>query len=307
MSRINIRNISRTDLNLLLTFHCLMTERSATRAAAVLHVTQGAVSASLRRLRELFADELFVRTSVGMEPTRRAVEIAPMIAQTLASVTALLGEDSTFSAQDSHYIFNIALSDDLEAYLAPMLVAAVSRLKLGIRFAFHQTNSSLWKNALHDPAIDLVICSEPKDFSTSFSSLVLFSSSYSCLYRAGAFGGADQISLEDYFSADHVRISYDGRRGFIDDLFETSGQTRKVTASFTHFSGALTTLLSCDTVATIPSFAAETFAAKMALIANPVPIAVPSFRCFMVWDNAKQDKSQHAWIREFISQITKDL
>lgn len=307
MTRINVRNISRIDLNLLLTFHCLMTERSATRASAVLHVTQGAVSSSLRRLREHFADELFVRTSAGMQPTRKAMEIAPMIADALSTVTALLGTDPSFSPEDSHYIFNIALSDDLEAFLAPKLVAAVAEKKLGIRFAFHQTNSSLWKQALLDTAMDLVICSEPKDFSTAFSSLVLFSSSYSCLYRHGSLGGTEPIGLDEYFAADHVRVSYDGRRGFIDDLFERAGHMRKVTASFTHFSGALTTLLSSDVVATIPTFAAETFAGKMALVACPVPMAVPSFRCFMVWDISKQDKPQHAWIREFISQVTQGL
>ncbi|BBP77029.1 transcriptional regulator [Pseudomonas gingeri NCPPB 3146 = LMG 5327] len=306
MSRINVRNISRTDLNLLLTFHCLMTERSATRASAVLHVTQGAVSSALRRLREQFGDELFVRTSSGMQPTRRALEIAPMIAEALSTVSALLGADAAFSPQESHYVFNLAMSDDLEAFLAPRLVEAVSRERLGIRFAFHQTNSSLWKNALHDPAMDLVICSEPKDFSTNYSSQVLFSSSYSCLYRPGA-GEAEPLSLEDYFAAEHVRICFDGRRGFIDDLFEKAGHTRKVTASFTHFAGALTTLLSSDVVATIPTFAARTFSQHMALTLCPVPLAVPSFRCFMVWDIAKQEKPQHEWIRRFISQITQGL
>ncbi|MFJ5298488.1 LysR family transcriptional regulator [Pseudomonas sp. SLFW] len=306
MSRINVRNIARMDLNLLLTFHCLMTERSATRASAVLHVTQGAVSSALRRLREHFGDELFVRTSAGMQPTRKALEIAPMITEALSTVSALLGSDTSFSPEESHYVFNLAMSDDLEAFLAPRLVGAVSQERLGIRFAFHQTNSSLWKNALHDPAMDLVICSEPKDFSTQYSSQVLFSSSYSCLYRPGA-GESEPLELDDYFAAEHVRICFDGRRGFIDDLFEAAGHTRKVTASFTHFAGALTTLLSTDVVATIPTFAARSFAQYMPLTTCPVPLAVPSFRCFMVWDIAKQDKPQHEWIRSFISQVTREL
>ncbi|WP_296187394.1 LysR family transcriptional regulator [Pseudomonas sp. UBA1879] len=306
MSRINVRNIARMDLNLLLTFHCLMTERSATRASAVLHVTQGAVSSALRRLREQFGDELFVRTSAGMQPTRKALEVAPMIAEALSTVSALLGSDTSFSPQESHYVFNLAMSDDLEAFLAPRLVGAVSRERLGIRFAFHQTNSSLWKNALQDPAMDLVICSEPKDFSTQYSSQVLFSSSYACLHRPGT-SGSEPLALDDYFAAEHVRICFDGRRGFIDDLFEAAGHTRKVTASFTHFAGALTTLLSTDVVATIPTFAARSFAEHMPLTICPVPLAVPSFRCFMVWDIAKQDKPQHEWIRGFISQVTRAL
>lgn len=229
-----------------------------------------------------------------------------MIAEALSTVSALLGVDTAFSPQESHYVFSLAMSDDLEAFLAPRIVEAVSRERLGIRFAFHQTNSLLWKNAFHDPAMDLVICSGPKDFSTSYSSQVLFSSSYSYLFRPGTCG-LETLNPEEYFAAEHVRICFDGRRGFIDDLFEKAGHTRKVTASFTHFAGALTTLLSSDVIATIPTFAARTFSQHMALATAPVPLAVPSFRCFMVWDISKQDKPQHEWIRSFISQITRGI
>ncbi|KPD26553.1 LysR family transcriptional regulator [Pseudomonas paraeruginosa] len=259
MSRINVRNIARIDLNLLLTFHCLMSERSATRAAVVLHVTQGAVSAALRRLREHFGDELFIRSASGMQPTRKAMELA----------------------------------------------AAAEGL--GVSFAFHQSNSSLWKQSLLDPDMDLVICSEPKDFNTSYSSQVLFSSSYSCLFRPrGSMAGA-AIGLDDYFAANHVRISYDGRRGFIDDLFESAGYARRVTASFTHFAGALSTLMSGEVIATLPTFAAETYSRMMDLHCCPVPLPVPSFRCFMVWDVAKHNKTHHDWLRRFVGEIAQRL
>lgn len=307
MSRINVRNISRIDLNLLLTFHCLMTERSATRASAILHVTQGAVSSSLKRLREHFGDELFIRTTSGMQPTRRAMELAPRIAEALTTVSGILAEEPGFSPSDSHYTFKIAMSDDLEAYLAPKLVLAVANAGLSISFAFHQTNSTLWKQSLADPDMDLVICSEPKDFSTTYSSVVLFSSSYSCLYRPRHQAPGDVIELSDYFAAEHVRVSYDSRRGFIDDHFEASGHIRKVVASFTHFSGALTTLSGSDVVATIPTFAAEAYARMTGLASCGVPFPVPSFRCFMVWDSAKQNKAHHDWLRDFVSDLSASL
>ncbi|MBD9516868.1 MULTISPECIES: LysR substrate-binding domain-containing protein [Pseudomonadaceae] len=307
MSRINVRNISRIDLNLLLTFHCLMTERSATRASAVLHVTQGAVSAALRRLREHFADELFIRTASGMQPTRKAMELAPKIAEALTSISGVLGSEPEFSAHESSYVFNIGLSDDIEACLAPRIVNAAAAEGLGVSFAFHQSNSSLWKQSLQDPDMDLVICSEPKDFGTSYSSQVLFSSSYSCLYRPRGRAADLPIGLEEYFAANHVRVSYDGRRGFIDDMFEAAGYARRVTASFTHFSGALTTLMSSEVIATIPTFAAESYAAMTDLTVSPVPFPVPSFRCFMLWDIARHNKPHHDWLRQFIGELGQKL
>lgn len=307
MSRINVRNIARIDLNLLLTFHCLMSERSATRAAVVLHVTQGAVSAALRRLREHFGDELFIRSASGMQPTRKAMELAPRIAEALTSISGVLAAEPEFSPHDSSYVFNIALSDDIESYLAPCIVNAAAAEGLGVSFAFHQSNSSLWKQSLLDPDMNLVICSEPKDFNTSYSSQVLFSSSYSCLFRPrGSMAGA-AIGLDDYFAANHVRISYDGRRGFIDDLFESAGYARRVTASFTHFAGALSTLMSGEVIATLPTFAAETYSRMMDLHCCPVPLPVPSFRCFMVWDVAKHNKTHHDWLRRFVGEIAQRL
>jgi LysR family transcriptional activator of mexEF-oprN operon len=307
MTKINVRNISRLDLNLLVTFHCLMTERSATRAATMLHVTQGAVSSALRRLREHFGDELFIRSASGMVPTRKALELAPHITEALSSISRILSVEPEFLPLESNYIFNIGMSDDIESYFSPILVKKISDEGFNISFAFHQSNSSLWKESLQDPDMDLVICSEPKDLSSSYSASVLFSSSYSCLFRKRDCLLSNPISLADYFAANHVRVSYDGRRGFMDDLFEVAGHKRNVVASFTHFAGALSTLVNADVIATIPAFAAETYANMMDLYAGPVPVPVPSFRCFMVWDTVKQNKPHHAWLRQFVAEATRGL
>ncbi|KPG95959.1 transcriptional regulator [Pseudomonas sp. RIT-PI-q] len=305
MTKISVRNISRLDLNLLVTFHCLMNERSATRASAILHVTQGAVSSALRRLRDHFEDELFIRSSSGMVPTRRALEIAPHVTEALSSISSILSLEPEFSPLESNYIFNIGLSDDIESYIAPILVKKISTDNLNISFAFHQSNSCLWKKSLEDKNMDLVICSEPKDISSSYSTSVLFSSSYACLYRNRDSPFSQVLTLDEYFCAKHVRVSFDGRRGFMDDLFEAVGHKRHVVASFTHFTGALSTLMNVDVIATIPAFAATTYAQMMDLNTAPVPVPVPSFRCFMVWDIAKHSKPHHLWLRHFVAEAVR--
>lgn len=307
MSKINVRNISRLDLNLLLTFNCLMTERSVTRASSMLYVTQGAVSSALRRLREHFADELFIRSASGMIPTRKALELAPHITEALSAISRILSIDPEFSPQESNYIFNIGLSDDIESYLAPILINKINSEGFNISLSFRQSNSSLWKSTLEDPDMDLVICSEPKDMSSSYSSLVLLSSSYSYLMSARDCTRQHPLSLHDYFSANHVRVSYDGQRGFMDDLFESAGHKRHVVASFTHFSGALSTLMNTQAIATIPTFAAQTYANMMDLSMGPVPVPVPSFRSFMVWDTARHTKPHHLWLRNFVAEALQGL
>lgn len=53
----------------------LLEERSVTRAAERLFVTQPAMSKTLHRLRELFDDELFTRSARGLIPTPKALEL----------------------------------------------------------------------------------------------------------------------------------------------------------------------------------------------------------------------------------------
>ena len=73
-----------TDLNLFIAFEVIYNERNLTKAGEVLGITQPAVSNALSRLRDLFDDELFVRTSKGMVPTAVAQNIAKDIKEGLA-------------------------------------------------------------------------------------------------------------------------------------------------------------------------------------------------------------------------------
>jgi DNA-binding transcriptional LysR family regulator len=83
----------RYDLNLLPVFLALMDERNVTRAAERLGITQPALSNALVRLREMLQDPLFIRERYGMQPTQKAVELAPGIAAALAQLdAAVLGQ-----------------------------------------------------------------------------------------------------------------------------------------------------------------------------------------------------------------------
>ena len=94
-------NVSRVDLNLLVYLDVLLRELNVTRAAEQLGITQPALSNGLKRLRELFNDPLLIRSSEGMKPTERALDLQPRVRQILAETQYLLeprdvlGPDST--------------------------------------------------------------------------------------------------------------------------------------------------------------------------------------------------------------------
>ena len=79
-------NVNRIDLNLLVYLDALLRERNVTQAANQLSLSQPAMSNGLRRLRELFDDPLLVRTSDGMTPTERALELEPVVREVLSKI-----------------------------------------------------------------------------------------------------------------------------------------------------------------------------------------------------------------------------
>ena len=122
-------NLRRADLNLLKVFDVLMDERSVTRAAERLALTQPAVSGMLARLRERFDDPLFVRAQRGVTPTARALELAGPVRQVLAEVEALL-RPAAFDPATASFTLTLAATDyALQAIVAPFIAALRARYR----------------------------------------------------------------------------------------------------------------------------------------------------------------------------------
>ena len=118
-------NLERVDLNLLIYLDVLLREKNVTRAAEQLGVTQPAMSNILRRLRNLFNDPLLIRSSEGMTPTERALELQPRIRDALSDLSMILEPRTEFRPYTSNRVFRIMTSDYAEATLVPRLVKAL--------------------------------------------------------------------------------------------------------------------------------------------------------------------------------------
>jgi DNA-binding transcriptional LysR family regulator len=127
-------NFRSLDLNLLRVFDEVMSERSLTRAAHKLSITQPAVSNAMRRLREVLGDELLVRQGQGVEPTPRAQALWPVIREALQHLEGALAPDE-FDPETAATTFVIAMADATAATLIPPLYPILAREApgLGIR------------------------------------------------------------------------------------------------------------------------------------------------------------------------------
>src|ERR1700745_4323696 len=133
-------DIRSVDFNLLKAFDALTSERAVTRAADRIGLSQPAMSHALSRLRSLFADDLFVRTPTGMEPTARAREIAPLVAAAIEHIEAALNLGVGFDPAKSAGIFTAGMAEYAE-------VALVGRV--GQTFARQAPRATLRLVALH--------------------------------------------------------------------------------------------------------------------------------------------------------------
>jgi DNA-binding transcriptional LysR family regulator len=115
------------DLNLLLVFDALATERSVTQAAAKIGLSQPALSNPLARLRTLFGDPLFERTRGQMRPTPRARQLIAPLSEAIAKLREAFETQAAFRPEASEREFLIATNDYVESLLLPPLVQRLQR------------------------------------------------------------------------------------------------------------------------------------------------------------------------------------
>jgi DNA-binding transcriptional LysR family regulator len=120
-------NLSSLDLNLFVVLHVVLEERSATRAAKRLHVTQSAVSNAIARLRTALGDPLFVRSGRGLVPTPCAEGLAPLVAQAIAHLQSAYDRGAAFAPEASERTFTLALSDNHQTSEAARIAAGFAR------------------------------------------------------------------------------------------------------------------------------------------------------------------------------------
>lgn len=304
MSDIEETEFRKADLNLLIVFEVLMKHHSVTRAAKDLSLSQAAVSAALGRLRRLFNDPLFARTRGGMLPTARAQDIHQHIAPALIAIRDAVLGPADFDPRQARRVFTLGMSDDIEAHLMPRLVGDIQDKYPGLVISAKQANRHVLAQMLDSGDIDIGIAASP-DLLPHHRQAPLFSSGYQCIYDGARLGLPSTLSLEDFIAYPHVLVSYDGRRGIVDDLLDAQGLTRTVLTATSHFGAVVALLKSVRAVATIPSHAARAYALYAGLTLSAPPIAMPTFTVYLAWPEARTQDAAHAWLRTWLTDIAQ--
>lgn len=295
-------NIAHVDLNLLKTFEALHDESSASRAALRLGVTQSAVSAALRRLREVYGDQLFVRTGRGLAPTLRANQLKPVISEALDRCRQSL---AMVDPQGSHYQGRsvvIGLSDDFEIAYGRQLIEAIARQMPRLRVIFRQTHSQIVADALLDRSLDLAITAG--GFAERrLSRQVLGEGHYACLADPASLApGQQTIDLDEFVRREHLLVSSGGFIGITDEGLAAQGLSRHVCASTSHFAALPFLLKGSQALATIPGHAARAITQISGLTLLPCPLALPRYPVELGWRTQAQLDPLLLKVREAIAE-----
>ncbi|QRQ89047.1 LysR family transcriptional regulator [Cupriavidus oxalaticus] len=296
----------RYDLNLLPVFLALMEERSVTRAAERLGMTQPALSNALARLREMLQDPLFIRERYGMQPTGRAEALAPGIAAAVASLDELVLGQQGFDPTKADRLFTLAPNSYVEFVLVPGIVARLRERAPGIRLRLVPFGADLAETGVTSGATAMVlgrIIDPPGNLVVQ----PVMEDGLACVLRAGHPQVNKRISTKQYEQLKHVNVLPPGRlRAGLFQALQRHGLRREVAISVTHFLAVPEIVAATDYCATLPGLICRHLArdARLKILAAPVDLG--TFPVEMAWHVRYRHDPAHQWLRDLVIEVARE-
>lgn len=312
-----MKNLNQIDLNLLVYLEVLLRERNVTQAANQLGLSQPAMSNGLRRLRALFDDPLLVRTSEGMTPTERALELEPLVKDILLGVDRAMQPATGFEPRAAQMVVRIMASDYAESTLFPAVLTELRDNAPDITLDIMNPSDVSFLD-VERGKVDLVI-NRFDQMPQSFHQITLWQDSFSCLLSPN-HPILDDFSLESYLSADHIWVSKTGmgvgvgvdpsdvqRLGWVDSALAQLGEKRRIRVFTRHYQAAMTLAEQNDLIVTLPTRATWLKQNDPRVAIRQVPFDVPPLELKMAWSPLLHNNAPHRWVRQFITRIARSL
>ncbi|WP_245190871.1 LysR family transcriptional regulator [Jannaschia formosa] len=261
----------------------LLRHRKALNVAAELGLTQSAISQALKRLRDIFGDDLFLRRPHGMEPTALALALEAPVSQAVDSLRGALGAARSFDPQSAEGVIRIATLDAQQAVLIPALAARLRQRAPGLRLSILPLGRAEAIDALGRGRADLslgFLWTTPE----TISGERLFTEHYLVAGRSSSLPHAPMLDLDAYCAADHVLVSPAGDlHGVVDEQLAAMRRFRRVVLGLPGFLPALAAVAASDALVTLPSRIALAFADGFGLVTAEPPLPIRPFPVSVFW------------------------
>ncbi len=304
MHKIHNSNI---DLNLLKIFNAIYSERSISRAAEHLGMSQSAVSHALQRLRHALDDPLFIRTKNGVDPTARSNEIAEPIFRALLQVNDVITQPLSFDPWTSDRIFHFGLPDHAVARYAPLILERFAKEAPNLSISLyphpiHQLIEMMENNQLDMAA---AVCHSPP---MRFKTLKLFKSHHVVIASKNHPFIQGKLSLADYKKARHLVYSSDGNRhSYLDDILLPLGVERNIAATIASHMASPIIVSNSDLIATTTMELVQPFLERYGLQVFETPFSVQDVDIKLIWHQRDDRDPAHQWMRQLTQDITRNI
>jgi DNA-binding transcriptional LysR family regulator len=296
-----LTQLRQADLNLLVVFAVFAEERNVSRAAERLLLSQPAVSRALQRLRDMFHDDLFVRTSVGYELTPQGQRLLQELEVMLPKLDRLLS-GSSFDPSVEPANFRFAVTDNAAAVLVPVLCREILPIAKKVRFDFVAWHKGSFDEVTHG-SVDLAFSASSVEAPSALQSQTIYEEEFVCAVDAKSpFTKA--LNLAQYMKAEHISISIlGGIQVAPDKPLAAMGHHRQVAIHVPYFETAIRSVQRTKLIATVPRRFVEGMQTNPAIKILKPPPEISGFRYVMTWHPRLNTDAAHAWLRATIRQI----
>jgi DNA-binding transcriptional LysR family regulator len=296
-------NLNAVDLNLLIAFDALLTERSVSRAAEKLGVTQPAVSHALKRLRYLFKDDLLARGPHGMQPTGRALSLHPAVQSVLAEIHSIVSTGHAFEPAKTSRTFRLSMSDAMSVEALPSIARRIRREAPNIDLAISTSGPQESCRRIADDEIDLAIGVLPH-VPEDLLSRELYRDTLICVAdKRNKRLKNGRMEYRAYLDSPHVTVARNRDTGIqVDEILDAMAIPRRIAITVPHYLSVPSLIRGTDLVAHTRRRLISVFRMSSDLIVFPVPLPmkVPELEFIQIWHKRYEGDPGHRWLRDLV-------
>lgn len=294
------------DLNLLVAFDTLLEERSVSRAADRLNLSQSAMSSALSRLRDYFGDELLIQVGRRMEPTALALSLAPSIREILHQIQITVQTRPTFDPATAQRRLRIMTSDYLIEVLLAEVIRELAATAPGMQLQIVPSNEISFAQFMKGD-VDLIIVPEEHTLNEHPRSL-LFEDTFSCVVWSGNTAVQEPLTMEQWLAMSHVVVHF-GRdqlthfeRWFADQP-ATKAAERRVDIIAPSFGVVPHLIVGTQRVATMHTRHARLYEKLLPIRVLAPPPGFPAMRETMQWHRRLDRDPAIRWAAELMERF----
>ena len=307
-------NLRQFDLNLLIIFDALISECHVSRAANKVFLSQSAMSHALNRLREQLNDPILVRTESGLQPTPKALAMAPKVKNALQLLQQSLNPSEVFDPQYSHRTFTIACTDYFEAIIFPDLLSQLLNAAPNIKVEIEMIGEDASHNRLANGQVDLVIgLNAEMSLPNHLVVTPWLHEPQVCLLANHHDHKKDTVTLKEYLALQHVvfmdvsREAKDTNIDAVDVWLASKNKQRQHMARTVNYMAAARIVEKTQSIMTLPLHMAQLFSKMLSVRIVKPPKGIPSLNMTMVQHPFYKDETSVKWLSEQIQLFSKKL